>query len=236
MSRPWPSRPDTARDVVPKVIDKDPWHDRERSVEAVTDAHPLRPLIEAAAEAFRHHGGDASNHLASALRALSLEPLCARPATFPVCRSLARSLSAADAQPASLVGTIDRVQNLLCWRRARPERIPEPFLHHYAFVEICGPEGMVEANDFRFGLYLQAPGADYPPHCHEAEELYLIVSGTAQWQTDDGEFAARPPGTLIHHLPWQWHATRTQGQPLLALWSWAGNISLDSYRISEQSP
>ncbi len=101
----------------------------------------------------------------------------------------------------------------------------------YAFIEIVGPDGLCGPDTLRFGLYLQAPTTFYPPHDHEAEEFYYVLSGDAEWQQSEGQFQAKQPGTLIHHLPRERHAMRTGKAPLLAMWIWAGNIDMATYRI-----
>lgn len=99
----------------------------------------------------------------------------------------------------------------------------------FAFVRIAGPAGIHKTDELSFGLFLQAPGCFYASHRHEAEELYFTLSGEAQWQKDEAEFASVPPGRLIHHLPWQPHATRTEETPILAMWSWTGNLDRSTY-------
>ena len=66
------------------------------------------------------------------------------------------------------------------------------------------------------------PGADYPLHAHEAEELYLPVAGTALWRRGEDAFVARLPGTPIHHPSFMPHAMRTEAEPMLALYLWRG--------------
>ena len=64
------------------------------------------------------------------------------------------------------------------------------------------------------------PATHYPRHRHEAEEIYLPLSGTAAWQQGDARWRDRPPGTLIHHAGNEPHAMRTGAGPLLALYLW----------------
>ena len=101
----------------------------------------------------------------------------------------------------------------------------------HAFVEIVGPSGMFASDTVRMGLYFQSADTVYPPHHHAAEELYYVLSGTAEWQTDDGLFTREAPGSVIYHRSFQPHATTTLGEPLLAMWAWFGDISLDSYAV-----
>ena len=101
----------------------------------------------------------------------------------------------------------------------------------FTFIEIAGPDGLGGSDAMRFGLYLQAPMTDYPPHDHEAEEFYYVLSGDAQWRKNDGPFATMSPGTMIHHLPRDRHAMRTLDAPLLAMWIWTGDINMATYRL-----
>ena len=82
------------------------------------------------------------------------------------------------------------------------------------------------------GSTCRRPRPAYPPHCHHAEEFYLILSGTALWGLDLGSEAPIAPGGWSHHAPDQWHATRTTAEPLLALWGWLGDLDFASYRIA----
>ncbi len=109
--------------------------------------------------------------------------------------------------------------------------MPEGFRGRYSAAEIIGPNGTIAAADFRFGTYLQYPDTWYPLHHHAAEELYFILSGTAEWTRDGVDGQPEPPGTLFRHDPHERHATRTLGEPLLALWVWLGDIDSGSYRI-----
>lgn len=110
-------------------------------------------------------------------------------------------------------------------------KMPGNFQGRFAYVELAGPRGMIPNNAIGFGLYLQQRDVVYPSHWHSAVEDYLVLSGTALWQTDDGDFVARPPGSHIHHASNQAHATTTLEEPLLAMWFWRGDISDNTYRI-----
>ncbi len=70
------------------------------------------------------------------------------------------------------------------------------------------------------GFLLLGPRTFYPRHRHEAEEIYLPLSGTAEWQQGDAIWREHPPGTIIHHSSEEPHAMRTHAQPLLALYLW----------------
>ncbi|MAE99105.1 MAG: hypothetical protein CME00_03080 [Geminicoccus sp.] len=43
----------------------------------------------------------------------------------------------------------------------------------------------------------------------------------------------RPAGSFILHGSREDHATRSEAEPILALWSWTGDISFESYSMDE---
>lgn len=109
--------------------------------------------------------------------------------------------------------------------------LPPAIKSRNAYAELIGPEGPVVSDKCRFGFYLQAPDCLYPPHSHAAEELYLLLDGSAEWQLDDCRPFTPPSPGLVHHQPWQKHAMRTGASPLLALWVWLGDIRYGTYTI-----
>ena len=125
---------------------------------------------------------------------------------------------------------LGRIGSQLPWMQGNM-KMPDSFQGRFAYVELAGPRGMIADTDISCGLYLQQRAVIYPSHWHTAIEDYLVVSGTATWQIDDGEFVARTPGTHIEHASNQPHATTTQQDPLLAMWFWRGDIRDSTYRI-----
>ncbi len=47
-----------------------------------------------------------------------------------------------------------------------------------AYVEFIGPDGMVQSDDIRLGIYWHDRDTFYPSHRHNAVELYHVLSGT----------------------------------------------------------
>ena len=75
------------------------------------------------------------------------------------------------------------------------------------------------------------PDVFYPSHVHEAEEFYLVLAGTAEWQQDDDPFRPEPPGRVIHNLSLQPHAMQVRDEPLIMMWGWCGDINFKKYRF-----
>jgi len=144
-------------------------------------------------------------------------------------QQLPDALAAIDCHPAA--EKLGAVAQHLQWQEAQRE-MPEVFVGKYCYAIIVGPEGMIKDDRFNFGTYFQSSETFYPSHSHQAVELYLPLSGTAHWQRDNKEFQPVTPGTLIHHPSYLPHATWTLADPMLAIWSWTGDLSFDTYTIA----
>ena len=101
--------------------------------------------------------------------------------------------------------------------------VPEFFEGGYSFSVIIGDSGLVPSKKIRMGLFLQNQNVDYPPHAHEAEEFYLILSGYGSWQIGNSWYDAIP-GRIFHHQPGESHRMITESEPMLAIWIWTGLI------------
>jgi len=76
------------------------------------------------------------------------------------------------------------------------------------------------------GLTWLAPGLRYPPHAHDANELYQVLSGEASWGPTASHMAVKTPGEFIHHppcLPHSIHVPLTE--PLLTIYAWTGQLN-----------
>lgn len=177
----------------------------------------LRDLIDSAAELYLATGNARAAEVAKLMRAAVPERPADPPQVLPVLSHLP-----------SIVMQHELAN--LPWTDGGFS-LPDPIRGHNAYAELIGPEGPFLSAKCRFGFYLQAPDCFYPPHSHAAEEFYLLLSGSAEWQLDDSRSFTPPSPGLVHHQPWQKHAMRTGASPLLALWVWLGNISYGTYSI-----
>jgi len=124
---------------------------------------------------------------------------------------------------APLIDALTRAAPSLEWRQTySPDEIGAEFLRNYGYTEILGPTAAWRSDRLRCGFLLLGPETHYPRHHHEAEELYVVVSGTAAWARGDEPWRDRPPGTVIRHASGEPHAMRTAAEPLLALYLWQG--------------
>ena len=141
---------------------------------------------------------------------------------LPVLRWLPRIAADAHSIDPGLVRAVCRAAPSLAWRQTYgPDEVGAAFIENYGWTELFGARGRERAKTAG-GLLLLGPNTSYPAHRHEAEEIYLPLSGAADWQQGDAIWRKRPPGTLIHHCSEEIHAMRTGNEPLLALYLWRG--------------
>jgi hypothetical protein len=51
---------------------------------------------------------------------------------------------------------------------------------------VVGSRAPIYAADVTLGLFLQSPHTAYPPHGHEAPELYIVLGGSAEFYGGNG--------------------------------------------------
>lgn len=145
------------------------------------------------------------------------------PSDLPVLRWLSAIAGDTAAFGGDLVAALCQAAPSLAWRQTySAEDLDPAFLSNYGWSEILGGNGPLASERIACGFLLLGPSTHYPRHRHEAEEMYLPLSGTAAWQQGDGVWREQPPGTPIHHAGDEPHAMRTGHSPLLALYLWRG--------------
>ncbi len=132
-----------------------------------------------------------------------------------------------------LVAAMYRAAPSLAWRQTYTAKdLDRAFLDNYGWTEILGSgNGPLASERIACGFLILGPSTHYPRHRHEAEEIYLPLSGTAAWQQGDSLWQERAPGTLIHHASDEPHAMRTGGSPLLALYLWRSDNLAQKARL-----
>jgi histidine ammonia-lyase len=132
-----------------------------------------------------------------------------------------------------LVAAMYRAAPSLAWRQTYTEKdLDRAFLDNYGWSEILGSgNGSLASERIACGFLILGPSTHYPRHRHEAEEMYLPLSGTAAWQQGDAVWRERAPGTLIHHASDEPHAMRTGDSPLLALYLWRSDNLAQTARL-----
>ena len=107
------------------------------------------------------------------------------------------------------------------------------FMQQYGWIKLLGPDAYWHSDILSSGFILLGDDITYPEHWHVAEEIYIPISGTAEWYHQDAGWRVLPPGTLIHHQSNVKHAIRTIGEPMMALYVWRGGDLTQKSTIQE---
>jgi quercetin dioxygenase-like cupin family protein len=157
---------------------------------------------------------------------------CSAPA-LPVLRWLPRIAADGASFGGTFVSVLCRTAPSLAWRQSYTrDEVDTAFLQNYGWSELLRPAEKSNGTQISCGVVVLGPRTLYPHHHHEAEEIYVPLSGTAAWQQGDSVWRECPPGTLIHHLSEEPHAMRTGEEPLLALYLWRSTDLAQKARLS----
>ncbi len=176
------------------------------------------------AEAQRLLAGLKSPLLADFLRLWPSGPpraMDASPAAVPGLRHLPAAMLRAPPFSAPFAGALAAAAHALTWRRSyTPAEVGAEFWDNYGWTELVGLNSPAHSERLACGVMLLGPRVTYPLHHHEAEEMYVPLSGTADWKLGSRPWEAQAPGSVIHHPTDQSHAMRTGKNTLLALYLW----------------
>jgi len=152
------------------------------------------------------------------------------PSSVPVLSWLPNIQRSAAAFSAPLVDALVGAAPSLGWRRSySPAAVGAQFYENYGWAEFAGLTGPTPSKRLACGVLLLGPHVTYPPHRHEADEIYVPLAGTAAWKHGNDGWRERLPGSVIHHAPYVPHAMQTGQEPLLALYLWRSeNLAQES--------
>ncbi|PZQ95274.1 MAG: hypothetical protein DI533_19590 [Cereibacter sphaeroides] len=133
----------------------------------------------------------------------------------------------AAAQTAPIVEAIKAVASQAYWQQTYSEaEVGRDFLNRYGWFELVGPTGHYLSDTMRAYIAFWGEGLHYPMHLHEAEELYYILAGSAEFHAAGQGSAILRPQDARHHASNQPHAMDTHAEPVLTLILWRG-VGLD---------
>ena len=145
------------------------------------------------------------------------------PRSLPVLSWMPAAVKAAGKQTEFMVKMLASHANHLAWGQTySAQDFGAGFLERYGWTEFIGLRGPIASERLACGFLLLGPQIEYPRHRHEAEEVYLPLTGQTLWQCGDQDWVYRSPGLPIYHAACVPHAMRTESRPLIALYLWRG--------------
>jgi mannose-6-phosphate isomerase-like protein (cupin superfamily) len=144
-------------------------------------------------------------------------------ASLPCLVHLPRATTSATGAGAPLACLLAENSRSLSWGQTyNASDFGRHFMENYGWTEIFGTRGHFANSQVAGGFLLLGPNVTYPDHHHEAEEIYVPLTGGALWKMGRENFSSRDAGEVIHHRSNVSHAMRTTEAPLLALYLWRG--------------
>jgi len=154
------------------------------------------------------------------------------PRSLPILSWMPVAVKAAGKQTELVVNRLAALADHLYWGQTySAQDFGAGFLEKYGWTEFIGLRGPIASDRIACGFLFLGPQIEYPRHSHEAEEVYVPLTGQTLWQRGDQDWAYRAPGLPIYHASWVPHAMRTETVPLLALYLWRGGNLVQKSRI-----
>jgi len=146
------------------------------------------------------------------------------PNPVPAIAELEKHPGAANALTRPLQQALMALAHHVEWHHTYTEaEVGEDFLRRFGWFELAGPrEGYFKTDQTRMTVGYWGPGLYYPRHLHEAEELYLVVSGTAEFEVEGQQAQILQAGDTIYHRSNQPHALTTHDSGILTFVLWRG--------------
>jgi quercetin dioxygenase-like cupin family protein len=167
--------------------------------------------------------GDELRRVDALIPQVEAAPASPPPADHPALRHLPTAV-----QGFRDLDALTRNAPLLPWRHGYQPDPSRPGLYDgLAWTEIIGPEAPLRHSALCVGFLLLAPHTHYPAHAHPAVEVYHVISGLTEW-TAGQTTTERRPGDFILHPSGMRHAMSTAAEPLLAIYTWTGDVTSSS--------
>jgi mannose-6-phosphate isomerase-like protein (cupin superfamily) len=103
--------------------------------------------------------------------------------------------------------------------------VPDAMLDAYGFAEIIGARGPFVSDRIRAGIAIWGPGVVYPRHQHQAEEIYILLSGSARFKLGDETETRYQRGDVVFVASNTPHAFCCDDEALVVCYLWqAGDL------------
>jgi hypothetical protein len=154
------------------------------------------------------------------------------PHYLPVLSWMPAAVKAAGKQTEFMVNRLASLADHLTWGQTySAQDFGAGFLEKYGWTELIGLRGPIASERIACGVLFLGPQIEYPRHSHEAEEVYVPLTGQTLWQCGNQDWGDRAPGLPIFHAAGLPHAMRTESVPLIALYLWRGGDLAQKSRI-----
>ncbi|MGD2172158.1 MAG: dimethylsulfonioproprionate lyase family protein [Gammaproteobacteria bacterium] len=144
---------------------------------------------------------------------------------LPAADLLGEALADAPDETRDLLALFERHRRELHWEQSYCKQdalVPEAMLDGYGFAEIIGRRGPFVSERIRAGIGVWGPGIPYPRHRHDAEEVYILLAGSAGFVVGEAGETTHSAGDVVFVESAQPHGFRTTDRILVVYYLWQG--------------
>lgn len=128
---------------------------------------------------------------------------------------------------ASLQNSIIAAGEIAHWRETYKDTdIGDDFMNRFGCYCIIGHNGPFISDHIRLFMVYMPAHLHYPWHHHPAEEIYMVVSGSAVFMMKDAEDKTLREGDTSFHSSNRPHAMETLDEPVLCLVVWRDQFEI----------
>ncbi|MEQ8651314.1 MAG: dimethylsulfonioproprionate lyase family protein [Kiloniellales bacterium] len=195
------------------------------------DQQSDRRLLEAVLSFVADHSHPNLRRFKKALADWGQDWVAVPPCDLPMVEILSESLPLASTETRVLLDCVLRERHARRWEQSYTKAdglVGDDMLASYGFAEVIGKLGPFLSTKVRAGIGVWGPNIDYPPHRHQAEEIYIPLAGAAAFRLLRGEALSvetRGVGEAVYVPSMLTHGFHTLDQPLVVLYIWqAGDL------------
>ena len=158
-----------------------------------------RALLDAICQFTLQHPDPAIESFKDSVSNWGSEYRAVEPNRLPAIDCLGAAAAHAEPHSRKLLELFNKHKEDLFWEQSykkEDDLVPDKMLANYGFAEILGSRGPFVSNRVRSGIGIYGAGVHYPRHWHEAEEIYLPLSGSAKF-TIDGKTTEHGSGEVV---------------------------------------
>ncbi|MGI9462748.1 MAG: dimethylsulfonioproprionate lyase family protein [Aestuariivirgaceae bacterium] len=146
-----------------------------------------------------------------------------QPIRLPAADLLTPALAVTTKATQDLVALFETESDALKWEQSYTRAdgvVGDDMLSGYGFAEVIGRHGPFVSARVRAGIGVWGPHIDYPAHRHAAEEVYVVLAGSADFRLGDKPPEARTAGDTVHVPAMLTHGFHTNEEPFVVFYIW----------------
>lgn len=187
-----------------------------------------KQLLDASLELLLTHPHDDVKRFHNVLVNWGSEWCAVKPSSLPATDYLTWALTDGDDRIDSLLSLLTQNKSQLRWEQSYTNEdgvVGEDMLAAYGFAELIGKLGPFISHKVRCGIGVWGPNVDYPRHTHKAEEVYLVLSGSAIFKVGKSPERLKTSGDVIFVESMTPHGFQTADQAMVVFYLWqAGDL------------